>query len=66
MTDEDIIRDLAAYALTLAHWYEGDCGPIDPLDKIRTYLEKFKIGQDIIAEDEMNILDSKILSQKGT
>lgn len=60
--DEERIRELASALLVLAHWYEGDEGDAGPLIKARAYLETFPLGQEIIEKDEMNILDSSILS----
>lgn len=64
MSNEQTIHDLAASLLMLAHWYETDCGPIDPLDKIRAYLATFQIGQDVLQEDFEEKLDAKILQDR--
>src|SRR6266568_3931935 len=50
------IYTLSASLLLLAKWYEGDVGAIEPLDKVRAYLQTFSIGQQVLQEDEENTL----------
>lgn len=54
--EEKIIRDLAAMLLVLAGRYEIDCGPEEPVEKVREYLSSFPVGQDVLRQYDDNNL----------
>jgi transcriptional regulator with XRE-family HTH domain len=61
VTDEQRVYELAAALLLLAKWYEGDTGSVEPLDKVRAYLETFPVGRHVLEEELENRLSTELL-----